>query len=313
VFVSCSGWPDLCVCCVFSDLTRAEISFANGKPELIGEPEHIEITLDMPEDPKVKEIVDGYMGEFEQKMEQIAGYSAVELDGRFAQIRTQETNLGNFVCDIMLHSVPDLDIAMLNSGTLRSDDLHSVGPLKLKDLVNILPMPDALCVLGITGRQLLEALNNSVSQYPRLEGRFAQIAGFSFEFDPQKEKDRVLPETILIGEKKEPLDMDKEYKLITKAYLALGKDGYDVFKDCRMILDDEAGPVLPSIVRNYFNELAVRNGFSTRSNVSDGQMIKMDKAAAIREHRTTMLVDGKELMAICPEVHLTTFYCEDSC
>jgi hypothetical protein len=43
----------------------------------------------MPEDPKVKGVVHGYMKEFEKKMEQIAGYSAVELDGRFAQIRTQ--------------------------------------------------------------------------------------------------------------------------------------------------------------------------------------------------------------------------------
>jgi 5'-nucleotidase len=207
----------------------------------------------------------------------------------------------------MLHSVPDLDIAMLNSGTLRSDDVHAVGPLKLKDLVNILPMPDALVVLGITGKQLMEALHNSVSQYPRLEGRFSQIAGFSFEFDPNKEKDRVIPESVLIGAKKEPLDMDKEYKLITKAYLALGKDGYDVFKECRMILDDEAGPVLPSIVRNYFNELAVRNGFSKRSSVSGGIMIKNDKADAIRAHRTTMQVDGKNLAAICPEVCVISF------
>ena len=34
------------------------------------------------------------------------------------QVRTQETNLGNFVADIMLKCV-NADIALINSGTLR--------------------------------------------------------------------------------------------------------------------------------------------------------------------------------------------------
>ena len=40
--------------------------------------------------------------------------------------------------------------------------------------MNLLPMLDELCLLQLTGAQVLEALENSVSQYPRLEGRFAQ-------------------------------------------------------------------------------------------------------------------------------------------
>ena len=38
----------------------------------------------------------------------------------------------------------------------------------------------------LPGAVLCEALENSVSMYPRLAGRFPQVAGMSFVFDPDK-------------------------------------------------------------------------------------------------------------------------------
>ena len=35
-------------------------------------------------------------------MEEVLGEFSVPLDGLFASIRTSETNLGNFICDIMV-------------------------------------------------------------------------------------------------------------------------------------------------------------------------------------------------------------------
>ena len=40
----------------------------------------------------------GVIGE---KMEEVLGTFTVPLDGRFSSIRTSETNLGNFMCDVM--------------------------------------------------------------------------------------------------------------------------------------------------------------------------------------------------------------------
>lgn len=40
-------------------------------------------------------------------------------------------------------------------------------------------------LLGL-GSQLLQALENGVSQYPRTEGRFPQVSGVSFGFDPTR-------------------------------------------------------------------------------------------------------------------------------
>ncbi len=46
------------------------------------------------------------------------GEFEVDLDGRFSSVRTRETNLGNFIADIMVAST-HADFALLNSGTLR--------------------------------------------------------------------------------------------------------------------------------------------------------------------------------------------------
>ena len=52
----------------------------------------------------------------------------------------------------------------------------------MKDLVTLLPMLDELCVLGLSGNQLHEALENGVSQYPKLEGRFPCVSGKQLRF-----------------------------------------------------------------------------------------------------------------------------------
>ena len=35
----------------------------------------------------------------------------------------------------------------------------------------------------------------------------------------------------------------------TEAYLASGKDGYDVFRESRLIMDEECAPLIPNLVR----------------------------------------------------------------
>lgn len=44
----------------------------------------------------------------------------------------------------------------------------------MRDLVNIVPMHDPLVVLEVSGQTIIDALENAVSAYPKLEGRFPQ-------------------------------------------------------------------------------------------------------------------------------------------
>jgi len=64
-------------------------------------------------------------------LHQVLGEIDVSLEGRFRHVRTKETNLGNLVTDIMRRKMRT-DVALLNSGTLRSDVVHDPGPFRMK-------------------------------------------------------------------------------------------------------------------------------------------------------------------------------------
>jgi hypothetical protein len=116
-------------------------------------------------------------------------------------------------------------------------------------------------VLGLTGAQLIEALENGVSQYPKLEGRFPTVSGIQFEFDPRNPAgSRVIAGTVFVDSK--PIDLQREYRTAVKAYLALGKDGYDVFKEGRLIADEEACSLITTLVRNTFKAIRILNRYS---------------------------------------------------
>ena len=54
-----------------------------------------------------------------------------DLDGRFSHIRSEETNLGNLVTDIMRKATRS-DVALINSGTFRSNSIHQTGTFSVK-------------------------------------------------------------------------------------------------------------------------------------------------------------------------------------
>jgi 5'-nucleotidase len=50
----------------------------------------------------------------------------------------------------------------------------------------------------------------------------------------------------------EYLEMEHRYHLVTKAYLANGKDGYDALAEAEVLVDEECSPSLTSAVQNHF-------------------------------------------------------------
>jgi len=147
----------------------------NSDGTVTNDAEERSVTSSIPEDPEIKAIVDEFSHILGDKLDTVLGTINVDLDGRFESIRKRETNLGNFITNIML-SATDAEVALLNSGTLRSDRIHPSGEFRLRDLVSILPMVDNLVVVEVSGTTLLAALENGVSKYPALEGRFPQVS-----------------------------------------------------------------------------------------------------------------------------------------
>lgn len=128
---------------------------------------------------------------------------------------------------------------VLLTGTIRSDCVFKVGDFRYGDLAAMLPMADEIAVVSCKGSVLLAALENAVSQIPKTEGRFLQVAGIRFEFDSSKPAgSRVIRETVKVAPRGsslqssdgqaglgrfEPLDENAEYTVATKSYVLQGK------------------------------------------------------------------------------------------
>lgn len=213
-----------------------------SKEGLEVEIERIDVTSAFAEDKFLKEELKKYSEMIEGKMGIVLGNFTCELDARFSMIRTSETNVGNWICDIAL-AATGADVVMINSGTFRSDQVHEAGPFTMKDLVSIIPMQDPLIVVEVTGRILYQSLENGVSSYPKLEGRFPQVSGISFTFNPDHPSGkRVEPKLVRIGD--EWLDFEEKYAVCIKAYMHGGCDGYSMFKNCPILMDEDSCPEL---------------------------------------------------------------------
>jgi 5'-nucleotidase len=166
------------------------------------------------------------------KLEKPLGYTATALDARFTTVRLKESNIGNWVCDLM-RAHYNGDCCLMASGTIRGDQVYRPGVLRLKDIMNCFPFEDPTIVIRITGAALLEALENSVSAYPSLEGRFPQVSDIEFEFDPSLPPNRRIIWTKVGGE---PLDLERKYVVVTRGYMGRGKDGFD-----SLLVESEGG------------------------------------------------------------------------
>lgn len=146
-------------------------------------------------DPMVQSlVVDPLVEGLAELASNVIAQSEVALDGRRTQVRTRETNLGDLVADSLLwqatqlaatYGLPEPDVALQNGGGIRNDSIIPAGPVTELDTFSILPFPNFVSVVENVSRETFkQILENAVSRVEFGDGRFAQIAGFSFEYNP---------------------------------------------------------------------------------------------------------------------------------
>lgn len=188
-------------------------------------------TKDFAPHPKVEEKLVVFREAIEALKAKVVGETAVYLEGERAKVRTEETNLGNLVADAMLWKarVAGAQIALWNGGGIRAS--LPAGPVTFGDCMSILPFGNYIVVLEVTGEQIWQALENGVSMVERAAGRFPQVAGLRFVWDPaQPAGSRIVAVEVLSEGTWKPLDRKAVYRLATSNFLAGGGDGYEMFK-----------------------------------------------------------------------------------
>jgi 5'-nucleotidase / UDP-sugar diphosphatase len=200
----------------------------------------IAITPELPEDPGMAALVARYQGRLSEALDVRIGETQVPLDARNAALRTSETNVGNLVTDVM-RSRLQADVALMNGGGIRGNQLVPAGALTRRDINALLPFLNVLVMLEVPGKVLLEVLERSVSVYPRESGGFLQVSGLSLVFDPARRPGQRLVRVVVGGE---PLDPERRYKLATNSYTAGGGDGYAMLATAKPLVFPEDGPGL---------------------------------------------------------------------
>ena len=164
--------------------------------------------------------------------------------------RARECEMGVLIADAMLESVKSqgVQIAIQNGGGIRAS--LDTGEVTMGEILTNLPFQNTLSTFRVSGATLLAALENGVSQVEEGAGRFPQVAGLTYAFDPAGTVGkRVSDVRVLHSGRAVPLDPVKLYSVVSNNYLRNGGDGYKMFKTAQDVYD--FGPDLADIVAEY--------------------------------------------------------------
>lgn len=193
------------------------------------------------------------------QMNTVVASSSVELsvydpeekdaNGRpIRMIRRAETNMGDFCADAY-RDQSGADIAIENGGAIRAT--IDKGDITYGDIIAVKPFGNALCVIEVTGQQMLDALEWGSRYVPGESGAFLQVSGLIYEINsavdsPCTEDENGMftgiegerrVQNVMVGE--QPLDPEKTYTLASQNFLLLERgDGFTMFKDSPVLKDD---------------------------------------------------------------------------
>ena len=255
----------------FANFGVLTISGNNADFELVN-PDNIDIEI-MSEEAQfayenVKAKIDGYNEQISYLYDEIgtseAKLVAYDSDGSWA-VRKRETNAGDFVADAY-RAVTGADVAIANGGGIRAE--IETGGVSRKTLMDVNAFNNDMCVLEVTGQQLIDVLEHGARNCPDSLGGFFQVSGVTFEIHTylpspvitdqlgnfvgiDETMERRVQNVIVGGEH---VDLEKIYTLAGSAYvLTQGGDGLTMLDNAK-IVQMEGLPCDSEMLIKYFTE-----------------------------------------------------------
>ncbi|MBS0564246.1 MAG: 5'-nucleotidase C-terminal domain-containing protein [Proteobacteria bacterium] len=199
-------------------------------------------------DPETKALADKLKAGLDKTLDVQIGTTETPLDSRRNVVRSEESSMGDLIADAM-RARTGADIAIMNGGGIRGDRTYEAGArLTRRDILTELPFGNVTVVTELPGSQVLAALENAVSQVEKGAGRFAQVSGMTFTFDPSAPAGSRVSEVMVAGQALVP---DKLYRVAVNDYILGGGDGYSALGGGRIVTDTGGGNLLASDVMAY--------------------------------------------------------------
>ena len=160
------------------------------------------------------------------------------------------------MADLIRTEYDDCDLSLFNTGTLRSNSVLPKGEVTVRMINDLLPMPDPVILMKVSGEIILSILENAVSAWPALDGRFACFSGLKFRFDPEQPSGSRVHSVNNLDGSCFNLSKEAKYKVAVKHFVAVGKDGYTAFKDpsVEWLIDVNSAISIKDIVLKAFKE-----------------------------------------------------------
>ena len=240
------------------------------------------VTADADTAALVKKYKDQMSSKLDVKIGQVSG--TFPIDGTPRVQRSGENPMGNYIADL-LRSKYKTDFALTNGGGIR-DSFPAKGykpvdttlvrtgtgalDVTLGDALTVYPFGNQVATTIVTGENLWKALEIGVGGNYGSEGRFPQISGFKFTFDPTK----AAGSRIVSVTKNDGTEIAKDqtvYTLTTLDYIVYGGDQYvNVFSPSKAKV---MGALLDIFVDALKADLAA--GVVTQVPVLDGRVKKV--------------------------------------
>ena len=190
----------------------------------------------------------------------IFGGTRVYLNGNRNSVRTEETNLGNLIAEANLAAGkrvdPSVIVSLKNGGGIRAPigvtvygELlpppanalvgKAMGQISQIDIENTLRFNNGLTLLTLSAAELLKVIEHAVaaSDAGTTPGRFPQIAGMAFSFDPSLAAGSRVQSLVITDAAGNPIDTiaqqgeivgdaDRTFRMVTITFLVDGGDDY---------------------------------------------------------------------------------------
>lgn len=210
---------------------------------------------DIPLCPNTSRIISDVHAKIEKLVEAPLLMTDIALEGRSQIVRSQEANLGNMLADAV-RAYYNTDIAFVNSGAIRCDRIIQAQPnqpLRIHDVIDISPFDNAFVVKRVSGRVLVEAFENSVSD-AHTDGRFLQVSGVRIVADWSHPEGQRIGTVAYVPRDGPPqaIGAERMYTVAMVDFIASGFDGYRCFQDTETLVDAEGAMTDTNLLLQVF-------------------------------------------------------------
>ncbi|MBC2854487.1 bifunctional UDP-sugar hydrolase/5'-nucleotidase [Cetobacterium sp. 2G large] len=219
--------------------------------------EFLPVDNSVPSDKEMLKLEEFYKEKLDRDLGTVIAKNNVKLDSGFGEnhhARYEESNVGNLIADAYKNHF-NTEIAFMNGGGIRAN-IES-GDFRLRDAISILPFSNKVGAFKYSGKTIVEALEHGVSSVDKKAGRFLQVSGMEYSYNPKNEMGSRVSNVTINGK---PIQLETIYTVALPLYIKNGGDGFQMLKNTMGVVEIDSEKNIDSdIFIDYVKKIKVLN------------------------------------------------------